>query len=85
GRHPTVELSQGCYHMTYCCPVQFCYLCQMRKTCDCRRWNENYLINDAQRGVFNEFDAQVRLTLHAEQVHHRIDTLRLSHECRNHH
>lgn len=88
GCHAIVELSQGCYHITCRCSVQFCYLCSARwKMCDCRRWDEERLINDAERRVRNEFGdraAEVQPAVYVERVHRRMEALRENHECRTH-
>ncbi|KAF9218235.1 hypothetical protein BS17DRAFT_721976, partial [Gyrodon lividus] len=88
GCHAIVELNEGCYHMTCRCSTQFCYLCAARwRTCDCRQWDEQHLINDAERRVLNEFgayDAELRPNIHAERVRDRVERLRYNHECLNH-
>ncbi|KAL4068180.1 hypothetical protein J3A83DRAFT_4056485, partial [Scleroderma citrinum] len=84
GCHLIVELSQGCYHMTCRCSVQFSsgqYLFHFISV----TFAECVIINviiDAKRRVFNEFgvrDAHVRSTLYAERVHRRIEALRFNH------
>ncbi|KIK91952.1 hypothetical protein PAXRUDRAFT_148351 [Paxillus rubicundulus Ve08.2h10] len=88
GCHAIVELNQGCYHITCRCSTQFCYLCSARwRTCGCRQWDEQNLLNDAERRVFNEFgagEAELRPDIHAERVHDRMEELRHSHECVHH-
>ncbi|KAG9313338.1 hypothetical protein JVU11DRAFT_5643 [Chiua virens] len=88
GCHAIVELSQGCYHITCRCSTQFCYLCSARwRTCDCRQWDEEQLVNDADRRVRNQFGNQVAVlqpAVHAERVRQRLEVLRENHECRQH-
>lgn len=88
GCHAIIELSQGCYHITCRCSTQFCYLCSARwKTCDCRQWDEERLLNDAERRVRNQFGnrgAQAQPAIHAERVNQRMEQLRENHECQVH-
>ncbi|KIJ59190.1 hypothetical protein HYDPIDRAFT_118781 [Hydnomerulius pinastri MD-312] len=88
GCHSIVELSQGCYHITCRCSTQFCYLCSARwKTCSCRQWDEQRLVDDAERRVLNEFGARhagLRPEIHAERVHRRMEVLRYDHQCLDH-
>ncbi|KAF8447309.1 hypothetical protein L210DRAFT_1016085 [Boletus edulis BED1] len=88
GCHAIVELSQGCYHITCRCLTQFCYLCSARwKNCDCRQWDEERLLNDAERRVRNEFGdraAAAQPAVHAERVYQRMEALRESHDCQAH-
>lgn len=88
GCHAIVELSQGCYHITCRCLAQFCYLCSAQwKTCRCRQWDEEHLVNDADRRVRNEFGnraARVQPAIHAERVYQRMEQLRVNHECQDH-
>lgn len=88
GCHAIVELSLGCYHMTCRCSAQFCYLCSARwKTCTCPQWDEEQLLNDAERRVRNQFGnraAEVQPAVHADRVHQRMEVLRENHECRVH-
>lgn len=46
-----IELSEGCYHITCRCGYEFCYLCgaqwkNKRQTCNCRLWDEDYLLEE---------------------------------------
>jgi len=88
GCHTIVELSQGCYHITCRCSTQFCYLCSARwKTCSCVQWDEERLLNDAERRVRNEFGnraAEVQPAAHEERVYQRMEALRENHECQDH-
>ncbi|KAI0315167.1 hypothetical protein OF83DRAFT_1133184 [Amylostereum chailletii] len=83
-----VELSQGCYHMTCRCRKQFCYLCAaVWKTCTCEQWDEQRLLDDAERRVLNEHgerQAVVQPQRHAERVRHAMDQLREDHACDEH-
>lgn len=85
GCHAIVELSQGCYHITCRCLTQFCYLCSARwKTCDCRQWDDERLLDDAERRVRNQFGnraAKAQPAVHAERVYQRMEALREDHGC----
>ncbi|KAN0076775.1 hypothetical protein V8E55_010630 [Tylopilus felleus] len=88
GCHAIVELSQGCYHIICRCSTQFCYLCSARwRTCNCRQWDEDRLLNDAERRVRNQFGnraAQVQPAVHAERVFQRMEALRENHGRHDH-
>lgn len=83
-----MELWQGCYHMTCRCSTQFCYLCAaLWKTCDCRQWDDQRLLDDAERRVYNEFGAQeaaARPAIFVDRVYQRMAALEENHECRAH-
>ncbi|KAG2350012.1 hypothetical protein BDR05DRAFT_980036 [Suillus weaverae] len=85
GCHAIVELWQGCYHMTCRCSTQFCYLCAaLWKTCDCRQWDDQRLLDDAERRVYNEFGAQeaaARPAIFVDRVYQRMAALEENHEC----
>ncbi|KAG1827426.1 uncharacterized protein BJ212DRAFT_1494224 [Suillus subaureus] len=85
GCHAIVELWQGCYHMTCRCSTQFCYLCAaLWKTCDCRQWDDQRLLDDAERRVYNEFGAREAVTRPAnfvDRVYQRMAALEENHEC----
>lgn len=89
GCHAIVELNQGCFHITCRCRASFCYLCAAPwKTCGCRQWDEDRIVNAAERRVVNEFGARAAAAepeVHAERVQQRIAELRVNHECVNHH
>ncbi|KAG2032198.1 hypothetical protein BDR03DRAFT_994443 [Suillus americanus] len=88
GCHAIVELWQGCYHMTCRCSTQFCYLCAaLWKTCDCRQWDDQRLLDDAERRVYNEFGAQeaaARPEIFVDRVYQRMAALEENHECAVH-
>ncbi|KAG1756891.1 uncharacterized protein EDB91DRAFT_1095002 [Suillus paluster] len=88
GCHAVVELWQGCYHMTCRCSTQFCYLCAaLWKTCDCRQWDDQRLLDDAERRVYNEFGAQeaaARPAVFVDRVYQRMAELEEDHECLEH-
>ncbi|KIJ16678.1 hypothetical protein PAXINDRAFT_74469, partial [Paxillus involutus ATCC 200175] len=88
GCYAIVELNQGCYHITCRCSTQFCYLCSARwRTCSCRQWDEQNLLDDAERRVLNEFGArgaELHPDVHAERVYDRMEELRHNHECVDH-
>ncbi|KAG0693075.1 hypothetical protein DFH29DRAFT_860429 [Suillus ampliporus] len=88
GCHAIVELWQGCYHMTCRCSTQFCYLCAaLWKTCDCRQWDEQRLIDDAERRVYNEFgdqEAAAHPEVFVERVVQRMAELEEDHGCIEH-
>lgn len=88
GCHAIVELWQGCYHMTCRCSTQFCYLCAaLWKTCDCWQWDDQRLLDDAERRVYNEFGAQeaaARPAIFVDRVYQRMAALEENHECRAH-
>ncbi|KAF8838341.1 hypothetical protein BDN67DRAFT_98483 [Paxillus ammoniavirescens] len=88
GCYAIVELNQGCYHIICRCSTQFCYLCSARwKTCSCRQWDEQNLLNDAERRVLNEFGArgaELHPDIHAERVYDRMEELRHNHGCVHH-
>ncbi|KAG2150682.1 uncharacterized protein EDB93DRAFT_1141480 [Suillus bovinus] len=85
GCHAIVELWQGCYHMTCRCSTQFCYLCAAPwKTCDCRQWDDQRLLDDAERRVYNELGAQeaaARPEIFVDRVYERMTALEENHEC----
>lgn len=85
GCHAIVELWQGCYHMTCRCSTQFCYLCAaLWKTCDCRQWDDQRLLDDAERRVHNEFGAREAAAcpeLFVDRVYQRMAALEENHEC----
>jgi hypothetical protein len=88
GCHAIVELWQGCYHMTCRCSTQFCYLCAaLWKTCDCRQWDDQRLLDDAERRVYNEFgarEAAARPEVFVDRVYQRMAALEENHECLAH-
>ncbi|KAG1890881.1 hypothetical protein F4604DRAFT_1566616 [Suillus subluteus] len=88
GCHAIVELWQGCYHMTCRCSTQFCYLCAaLWKTCDCRQWDDQRLLDDAERRVYNEFgarEAAARPEIFVDRVYERMAALEENHECAVH-
>ncbi|KAG1865174.1 hypothetical protein C8R48DRAFT_797875, partial [Suillus tomentosus] len=88
GCHAIVELFQGCYHMTCRCSTQFCYLCAaLWKTCDCRQWDDQRLLDDAERRVYNEFgarEAAARPEIFVDRVYQRMTELEDNHECLAH-
>ena len=88
GCHAIVELRHGCYHITCRCSAEFCYLCGARwKTCECQQWDEERLLDDAERRVRNEFGnrvAEAQPALHATRVRQRMQVLREDHECQAH-
>jgi hypothetical protein len=89
GCHAVVELQQGCYHMTCRCSTQFCYLCAAQwKNCNCRLWDDQRLLDDAERRVNNEFglqEAAARPAVFAHRVRHMVEELRDNHiECVQH-
>ncbi|KAG1734332.1 hypothetical protein EDB19DRAFT_1728124 [Suillus lakei] len=85
GCHAIVELWQGCYHMTCRCSAQFCYLCAaLWKNCDCRQWDDQQLLDDAERRVYNEFGAQeaaAHPAIFVDRVYQRMAALEEHHEC----
>lgn len=47
-----IELKHGCNHITCLCRAEFCYVCGARwKTCKCPQWDENRLVERANRVV----------------------------------
>ncbi|KAG2154107.1 hypothetical protein DEU56DRAFT_438705 [Suillus clintonianus] len=85
GCHAIVELWQGCYHMTCRCSTQFCYLCAaLWKNCDCRQWDDQRLLDDAERRVYNQFgarEAAAHPAIFVDRVYQRMAELEEDHEC----
>ncbi|KAG9084809.1 hypothetical protein FS749_004937 [Ceratobasidium sp. UAMH 11750] len=89
--HHMVELSVGCYHMTCRCRHEFCYLCaQQWKNCTCPQWDEERLVEHAERRVVRDQGAlprapgQALLAARALQIRRAADALRENHECAHH-
>jgi hypothetical protein len=74
--------------MTCRCSTQFCYLCAaLWKTCDCRQWDDQRLLDDAERRVYNEFgarEAAARPEVFVDRVYQRMAALEQNHECLAH-
>ncbi|EPQ51128.1 hypothetical protein GLOTRDRAFT_141244 [Gloeophyllum trabeum ATCC 11539] len=83
--HRFTELAHGCYHMTCVCRAQFCYLCGARwKTCKCREWDEERLLDRAQAQVRAEFGRPAQaaqVPLFRQRVAQAVDYLRDNHDC----
>lgn len=88
GCHAIVDLRQGCYHITCRCSTQFCYLCaEQWKTCDCRQWDDQLLLGDAERRVHNEFgvqEAEAHPAVFARRVRRMVEELQDNVECDEH-
>lgn len=73
-----VELRQGCNHMTCVCRYEFCYQCNAKwKTCTCRLWEEQNLVEAGRERAGNERgDERV--------VHRHMRNLLRVEECAGH-
>ena len=80
-----VELEVGCYHMTCRCRTQFCYLCAVPwKGCTCPQWDDDRLLETAQRRVEQEMRAPVPEPVYHERVRQMANVLRSRHDCDRH-
>ena len=80
-----IELHQGCYHMTCRCKAQFCYVCAVPwKDCECPQWDEERLMDTAQRRVRYDVGDRAQPAVFQEQVRRMANTLRQNHDCDRH-
>ncbi|KZT06377.1 uncharacterized protein LAESUDRAFT_743524 [Laetiporus sulphureus 93-53] len=81
-----VELTQGCYHMTFRCRRQFCYVCtETWKTCNCPQWDEARLLTTAEDRVQRELPAgpPPAPAQYRRMVAHAAERLRVDHDCQH--
>lgn len=87
--HALVELNTGCYHITCRCRAEFCYLCAVPwQNCGCVLWDEDQLLEAAQRRHVNEFGdrgaGEIAPDIWDQELHDRVEGMRNDHECDRH-